>query len=72
MGARENFKTVQRAARQDVKVKLSGAGRLDLWGLEIKPSPQIVASASVNCGFSLSDTRKLVFLLGETLSVRAL
>jgi len=72
MGAQERYKQVQRVARQDVKAKLSNAGRLDLWGLEVAPEPQLVVRTSINCGFSQTDAKKLVFLFNETLAVRAL
>lgn len=72
MGAQDRFKEVQRTARLDVKAKLSNAGRLDLWGLEVTPNPQLVVKTSINCGFSQTDAKKLVFLFNETLTVRAL
>lgn len=72
MGAQERYKQVQREARLDVKEKLSNAGRLDLWAKVVAPSPQLVVKTSINCGFTVTDAKKLVYLFNETLAVRAL
>jgi uncharacterized protein Yka (UPF0111/DUF47 family) len=72
MTAKERFRAVHHTARLNVKAQLSNAGRLDLWGLELKPKTDLVVNTSIRLGFSRTDTVKLVHLLKDTLAVRAI
>jgi hypothetical protein len=72
MTTKDRYRKVQRAARCNVREKLSQANRLDLWGRVVSPNQQLVIKTSVECGFTRADTEKLVFLLKETLATRAI